>query len=213
MRVLTVSQAACFSKSDRYSFGVFDFGFCVKVFRDGCVISGCHPKRDACEISSCLFAYAAGSVHLLKNDIELGRVGNNGNELVVLCRRTEHARSADIDILDSVGELAIGICNGFFKRIKVHTNKIDRLDRMLLKSNGVFGVITQSQQCPVYFRVQRLYSSVHHFRETRDRINADYIDAGFCDLLCSSPRADDLNALFAQFFGEINNACFVRYTN
>ena len=53
------------------------------------------------------------------------------HELVVLGRRAEHGRPADVDVLDGVLERHVGLGDGHLERIEVHRDQVDRADAVL----------------------------------------------------------------------------------
>jgi len=61
----------------------------------------------------------------------------------------------------------------------------------------------------MYFRVQRLYPSVHHLGETGDLIDRDHRDPVAPQCLGRAARGDDLPAELDELTGEIHDAAFV----
>ena len=106
-------------------------------------------------------------VRYLKLAQQLGiiaRIGHDGHELVVLRSRANHARPANIDILDDLGPLrpAHHCC---LERIEIDHHEVDRADRMFFHRRGVLGIVAHRQQPAMDHRVQRLDPSVHHLRK------------------------------------------------
>ena len=92
----------------------------------------------------------------------IGRISQNGDEGVILGRRTYHRRATNIDILDHL--VPIGAAPpGRLERIEIDNDQIDRTDRVSLHRGGMFGIVAYCQQAAVHLGVQRLDPPVHHF--------------------------------------------------
>ena len=93
-------------------------------------------------------------------------VHDGGDVGVVLRRRADHRRAADVDVLDA---LVVGgaLRDRRLERVQVHDQQVDRLDPVFLHGCDVPRVVAQRQQAAVDRRVQRLHAAVHHFGKAR----------------------------------------------
>ena len=97
----------------------------------------------------------------------VGGIDDDGDVLVILRRRAQHRRAADVDVLDRVGERAVGPRGGRFERIEIDDQQIDRRD-VVLRHHRIVGA-APAEQAAVHFRMQRLDAAVHDFGKTRQR--------------------------------------------
>ena len=95
----------------------------------------------------------------------IGRIANDDHVLVVLGRRTQHGRTADVDVFDRVFQLALVFGHGLLERIQVHHDQIDGRDAVLFQGLHVFRKIAPRQDPAMHLRMQRLDAAVQHFRE------------------------------------------------
>src|SRR5712692_1419017 len=71
-------------------------------------------------------------------------------------------RFADVDIFDRIVEARARLRDRFLKRVKVHHDKIDRLDPMLKHLALMALIAAPREDSSVDFRMQRLYPPVQH---------------------------------------------------
>ena len=86
---------------------------------------------------------------------------------MVLGRRADHRRAADIDVLDAVGVRPVGR-DGGLERVEVDHEKIDGADPVGGERGLMLRVVADGQQAAVDRRVQRLYSAAEDFGESGD---------------------------------------------
>ena len=103
----------------------------------------------------------------LEEAVVVGRVGEHRDAGVVLRRRAQHGRSADVDVLDGVLVRAIGLRDRRFERVEVHHQQVDGFDAVL-GHDRVIGA-GAAEQATVHFGVQGLDAAVHDLREAGDR--------------------------------------------
>ena len=99
--------------------------------------------------------------HLSHDSGVVRRVGDNRDVGVVLRRRANHRRAADVDVLDTRGGIGAS-GDGFFERIEIDDDEVDVLDAVRGHRLDVRGGVAQRQDAAVHLRVQRLHPSVHH---------------------------------------------------
>ncbi|MNV46200.1 hypothetical protein D3C71_1380240 [compost metagenome] len=113
---------------------------------------------------------------------------------MVLRCRTQHRRSADIDILDGFLVGYVRFCDRFRERIQIHNNQIDVVQTKLLHLTRVLLVITNRKQSAVYSRVQGFDTSVHDFWESCHIGNPDDWNTFFSQKRACSTCRDDFYA-------------------
>jgi hypothetical protein len=93
---------------------------------------------------------------------------------MVLRRRADHRRAADVDVLDRLREIgAPG--DRRLERVEVHHQDIDRLDAVRLHRRYMRGFVAHREQAAVHPWMQRLDAAVHdlgkpgHFGNLGDR--------------------------------------------
>ncbi|MEY3532269.1 MAG: hypothetical protein RI979_293, partial [Pseudomonadota bacterium] len=85
---------------------------------------------------------AAVALHLVDQLRVIGRIGDHGDKAVVLGRCPDHCRATDVDVFDAGGVIgALG--DGFFERVEVDDQKVDRFDPMGGHGQKVFVIIAQ----------------------------------------------------------------------
>ena len=105
-------------------------------------------------------------LHLIDQLRVIGRIGHHGDKAVVLGRRPDHCRAADVDVFDAGGVIgALG--HGFFERVKVDDQKVDRLDPMGGHGQKVFVIVAQRQKAAMHIGVQGFDPTIHHFGKAR----------------------------------------------
>lgn len=93
----------------------------------------------------------------------LVRAGGDGHVAIVLGRRAQHRRPADVDVFDRLLQRAAGAGHGGLERIEVHDQQVDRRDLLLGHHVGVD--IAPPEQPAVDARVQGLHPAIHDFGE------------------------------------------------
>ena len=82
---------------------------------------------------------------------------------VIFCGCAQHGGATDVDVFDRVGERAVGLRNGFTKRVQVDDEQIDAIDAVLGHRLQVLGAVAPPEQATVNFRVQRLDAPIQDF--------------------------------------------------
>ena len=65
------------------------------------------------------------------------------NEAVVLRRRADHARAADVDLVDRVVPLHVETADRLLERVEIDADEVDRGDAVLLHRRDVLRIISQ----------------------------------------------------------------------
>ena len=94
-------------------------------------------------------------------------INHNIHKSMVLCRRADHGRAANIDILDHL-IIARTARQCGLKRVEVHHQQIDGTDPMRLHRGAMIIIVTQGQQSTMHHRMQRFHTAIHHLRKARN---------------------------------------------
>mmetsp|Transcript_89375 Transcript_89375/g.236341 ORF Transcript_89375/g.236341 Transcript_89375/m.236341 type:complete len:549 (+) Transcript_89375:284-1930(+) len=103
---------------------------------------------------------AALRCHLLDDPSVLRRARHDRHRGIVLRRRPDHRRPADVDVLDAGSKVVRVLGDGFVERVQVDHDQVDTADTVLLHLLLVLLVAARSQQAAVHLRVQRLDAAV-----------------------------------------------------
>ncbi len=110
---------------------------------------------------------AARAGELLEYARVVAGIGHDRDMLVVLGRAADHGRAADVDVLDRVGQPAIGPGDGFAEGIEIDGHEIDARDARLLQGFHVRARIAAGEYAAVHLRMQGLHPAVQHLGKTR----------------------------------------------
>jgi len=94
------------------------------------------------------------------------RVANHQNIFVVFRGRTQHRRSAYIDIFDGERKRYVFAQNRLLERIEVYCNYVDGFYAKLSELCHMLGVVAHRKYAAMNRRVKRLYSAIETFRKT-----------------------------------------------
>ena len=130
------------------------------------------------------------------------RIGDDGHASVVLGRRTDHRRTADVDVLDRIFQRHAGLGDGGGERVEIHADQVDGRDAVFFDGRQVFRQVATGEDAAVHLRVQGLDAAVEHFREAG--VVADFGDgeAGVTQHLGGAAGRQQLDTLGGQALGE-----------
>ena len=213
MRILTVAQILNFLplaiKDGRKLLGLI---FCVKarqIIRDHAIVAGSMREDFLCQRKACGCLNFAVSVQFSENSFVVSRINHYGDRFVILRRRANHRRAANIDIFDCKVKRAVRTSNGLFKRIKIHADDIDRINAVFLERGHMFGDRTTGQNAGVDLRIKRLHTAIEHFGEARVVSDFFNLHAFFGKELSRAAGGKNVIALGNQAAGEVNDADLV----
>ncbi len=127
---------------------------------------------------------------------------------MILCRSADHGRATNVDILNS-GVVVAALEADFFKWVEIDDGQIDAANAVGFHCSNVFRVVAHCKQAAVNRWVQRLYASVHDFREAGDFRNVLYRNAFCGNRLGGAAGREDFNAMGMECLGEIDEAGLV----
>ena len=157
-----------------------------------------------------LFGIAAGPD--LGEDLRIVRgVAHDRHVGPVLGRRTQHRRTADVDVLDGILHLHAGLLDRLTERIEVHADHVDELDMIVFQGFQVLRVVAAGQQAAVHVRVQGLHTAVADLGKSRNVADVDHLHAAVGQQLHRAARGDHLPAKGLQPLGELHDTGFVAY--
>jgi hypothetical protein len=111
---------------------------------------------------------------------------------VILGRRANHRRAADIDILDRRGVIG-ALRHGLLERIEIDHKKVDRRDSVRLHRRAVIRVVAQRQKPAMHHRVQRFHAPVHHLGKARHIGHVPHREAGLAQAARGAPGREQLD--------------------
>jgi len=152
---------------------------------------------------------AAGFLHLLEDLRVVRGVRDDADEAVVLRRRADHGRAADVDVLDGLLDGAAGLCHGVLEAVEIDDHHVDHLDAVRPGRLHVLLVVAKREQAPVDLRVQGLEPSVHHLRESRVGRDIGHVDPRRLDLGRRAARREDLDSEALQALRKLHDARLV----
>ena len=152
---------------------------------------------------------AVGRADFRQHRVIVGRVADDDHVLVVLGRRTQHGRAADIDVFDRVFQGAIGLGDGALERVQVDHHHVDGRHVVLDQFRHVLREIAARQDTTMHFRVQGLHAAIEHLRETR--VIGDFRDGNtvVCQQFGGAAGGQEVDAEGGQGAGEVENAGLV----
>ena len=133
--------------------------------RDHAVIAGGRGKSLGSHILAEVYRRPAVVLLQFRQQCRIvGRIGDDGDEIVILSRAAHHGGSADIDILDNlVAFRAFG--NGLGKGVEIDDHQINSGDIMFFHRSDMSGIIAPGKQAAMDLGVEGLDPAIHHFGE------------------------------------------------
>ncbi len=156
---------------------------------------------------------AAAGLDLLEDLAVLPLVRGDSGEGMVLGRRADHRRPADIDLLDRLIERHARLADRGFERIKIDDHQFEGQDAVFGQGPHVFGVVVAAEDAAVDLGVQRLEPPVHHLGEARVVRNVADRDAFGLQVFAGSTGAEDFHAGGDQTAGEIGQPLLIADTD
>jgi hypothetical protein len=129
---------------------------------------------------------------------------------VVLRRRADHRRAADVDVLERLVLAHVQARHRAFERVEVHAHEVDLLDPFLLERLEMSGVVADREQRRVELRVQRLDAAVEDLGRARQVLHASNLDARLAQRFGGAARRDDLDPQRREARSELGDPGLVR---
>ena len=138
----------------------------------------------------------------------LGRC-QHAHVIPVFCRRAQHRRTADVDVLDRLLERAVGFRHRALERIQVQHQQIDRRNAQLGHHRVIGAAATE--QAAVDLRMQGLDATVHDFREAGHVAHVAHRDTGVAQRFGAAAGGKQLNAGGDEPLAQLDQAGLVRH--
>ncbi len=136
------------------------------------------------------------------------RIDDDTHPLLILCRRTNHGRTANIDIFNSLLERNPRPGNGLLKGIEIDHHKIDQPDaivlqllQMLCRSSG--------QNTPMNPGMKGLDPPIQNLRKSRDLGNIANRQPRFGQRFKGAAGRNQVKAQFHKSSGKLHKTCFI----
>ena len=150
--------------------------------------------------------------HLGQHGLVVVRVNDHGHRVRVLGGGTQHAGTADVNVLDGVREGNVGVGDGLLELVEVHHDQVDKLDAVLGNLGHMLLGVAAGEKRAVHLGVQRLDAAVHHLREPGEVLDGADLHAGLLERFGRAAGRDDLNPeLVGERACEIGHARLVRH--
>lgn len=118
-------------------------------------------------------------VQLGADTVVLIRRGHHRDGIHIFCAAADHARTADINLLDGLAlRDALG-CDRSLKRIEIDADQIDRLNAVIGHGLNMLRPVASGQKAAMHLGVKGLDPAVHHLGKTGHRFNGRHRDTGF----------------------------------
>jgi hypothetical protein len=128
---------------------------------------------------------------------------------VVLRRRADHRRTADVDLLDALVRRRTRR-DGLGERVQVHHQQVERLDAQVRQLRDVLRLTQVGQQAGVHPGVERLHPPVQRLREPGHLLDRRHRHAGIRDDASRAARRHDLHAVRVQTRRQLQQTRLVR---
>ena len=148
---------------------------------------------------------------LFLDDRVISRIHHHRNGLVILGGTAQHARPADIDVLDGQFRSAVGLRNGLLKRVQVDHHEINRRNPMLVCLISMGLQVLPLQKPSVHLGMQGFYPAIHHLGKSRVVAQLHHVHPGIPERLGRTPGGNQLHPAAGQKLGKIHQPGLVGY--
>ena len=132
---------------------------------------------------------------------------------MILRRRADHRRPADVDLLDRFGNRHALAGDRLLERIQIHHDQFERQNAVFGERRHVTRIVVPAQEAPVHLGMQRLHAAIHHFGKAGVVGDVADGDARLLQVLARAAGAEDFDAAGNQFANEFDEAGFVADTD
>ena len=177
------------------------------------IVAGGLGKRLAGQAAAQLERRAAVGRNLIENLGILGRVGGDRGEGVVLGRRSDQRRPANVDLLDGLFPRNALPRHGGLERIEVHHDQLEREDAVLGQRLHVVGIVVAAEDSAVDLRMEGFEPAIHHLGEAGVLGDVADGDALALQVFSGSAGAENLHAGGDKPAGEIGKPQLVAHAD
>src|SRR5262252_17471 len=158
------------------------------------VIGGVFKGPDGEPVAEIERQSAAESIEFIGDRWVIIGIDDHGDVVVILGRRADHRRAADVDVFDRLLHRHVGFLNRLAERIEIDDDQVDRLYAVFAHLRAMLLVRADAEDAAVNFRVQSLDAAVEHFWKSGEVRNVTRLDS----VLAQQPRGaagrNDLDA-------------------
>ena len=214
VRILAVAEHLLPLEAQVQGAGKTAFGrHAGKIVGDRPIVKGRVGKGLAGQLPPQFQRGAAVGLDLLEDLAVLPGVGGDRREGMVLGRRADHRRPADVDLLDGLLERHARLADRGLEGIEVDDHQLEGQDAVLGQGLHVLGVVVPAEDAAVDLGMQRLEPPVHHLGKARVVGNVADRDAFGLQVFAGSAGAEDFHAGGDQSAGEIGQPLFIADTD
>ena len=206
MRILAIAQ--CLAQPAGEGQARWKSGVSGEPRGDGGVIGGSHGIR----LGRAAGAEGLGGAALgqgRQESVVLRGIGQHHHVIMVLGRRPDQRRAADVDVLDAIVRGGAG-CDRGLEWIQVHADQIDRQDAVLGHLRQVIRIIPPAQNAAMDLRHQRLDPAAQYLRKAGMVRDLRHRDPGVPQHLGRAPGRDQRRPMCGQRPGQWQEPGLVR---
>lgn len=156
------------------------------------------------------FQAVAVAIHLADDAVVVGSLDHDGHIFVVLGGGANHGRAADVDVLDRIGQGAIGLGDGGGEGIEVDHDHVDGGD-VVLSHDGVV-LLATAENAAVDLGMQGLDPAVHHLGESGVVGDLGHRQTRLGQQLGGTTGGEQGHAALVECLGKFHDASLVRHT-
>jgi hypothetical protein len=148
------------------------------------------------------------SAQLGNHALIVGGIDDNCYMFVIFRGRTNHRRSADIDVLQRLSKAAVDAGGRLLERVEIYRQQVDGGDSVLVHQRRID--ITAPEEPAMDARMKSLDPAVHDLREIGDFANLCDRQSGLAQDPGGAAGGKDFDAELSQTSGKRNDAILVR---
>jgi hypothetical protein len=145
------------------------------------------------EVRAELLVYLAVRLQRLEDPRVVGGVDEDDDVAVVLRRRSQEARPADVDVFDQLVPSRLAV-EGALKVVEVHDHDVDRLDAVLVHLRSMGLELSSGQDAAEDLGVERLHPPVEHLGRAGEVRQVAHVDARRANGAGRPARGQELGA-------------------
>ena len=131
----------------------------------------------------------------------------------ILCCRTHHGRTTDIDIFNRILQATIISGYGLAEWVQIHHHQINRWYQCLLYCRHMLRQVPPRQNASMNFRVESLDPPIEHLWKAGVIADLSHLHAGILQQLGSSASGKYVHAKLFQSKCKLDNAALVGNAN
>ncbi len=210
VRVLAVAQRSGEREGERQALGKRLARLFREPARDRGVIGRRAPEDLRSETPARLVAETAAALRQLQGDGRVVRRVADGSDVrVVLRRRAQERRPADVDLLDGLAKGDVLLRDGLLERIEIHDDEVDRPDAVRGRLGAVALLGPVEEDAAEELRVERLHAPAEDLGEAGEIRDTRDGETRGCEVSGRAARRDESEAQPGEGAGEFDEAAAV----